>query len=220
MSRTKSGLIAPSLLSANFACLSQEVLEVEQAGADWIHFDVMDGHFVPNLTFGSMLVKALRPVTKLPFDCHLMVTEPERWIEGFAKAGATSITVHVEASLHLHRLLTQIRELGCQVGVSLNPATPLTAIEEVLEIVDLVLVMSVNPGFGGQRFIEKSLSKVERLSQMRGNLPFLIEVDGGVDFQTIRKLYQVGADAFVAGSAIFGAKDRKKAIQDLKSQLI
>ena len=209
-------LIAPSLLSADFARLESEVHSVESGGADWLHLDVMDGHFVPNLTFGPFVVEALRKVTKLPLDCHLMVSEPEKWVVPFAKAGADWITVHAEATHHLDRLLHSIRDAGCKAGVSINPATPLSAIEEVLHLADLVLVMSVNPGFGGQKFIESSLSKVERLKKMRGERSYLIEVDGGVAPSNAHRLRQAGADVFVAGSSVFGHKDRSAAITALR----
>jgi ribulose-phosphate 3-epimerase len=176
----------------------------------------MDGHFVPNLTIGPVVVEALSKCTKLPLDCHLMVSRPEDWIEPFAKAGASVITIHAEAAPHLHRQLARIRELGCKAGVSINPGTPLSAIEEVLDDLDLVLIMSVNPGFGGQKFIANALTKIERLVEARGHRKFLIEVDGGVNTQTMGELRRAGTDVFVAGSAIFGAKNRAKAIADLR----
>ena len=215
----QNGLIAPSLLSADFSRLAEEIKSVETAGADWLHVDVMDGHFVPNLTIGPLVVKAIRPVTKLPLDCHLMVSRPEDWIEGFAKAGADIITIHAEATVHLDRQLNRIREFGVQAGVSINPGTSLSMIEEVLDLVDLVLVMSVNPGFGGQGFIERMLDKVERLASMRGSRPFLIEVDGGINAQNIARIRRAGADVFVAGSAVFGQPDRKKSIAALRKSL-
>jgi ribulose-phosphate 3-epimerase len=218
--RTRKALIAPSILSADFSRLGAEVAEVDKAGADWIHVDVMDGHFVPNLTIGPLVVECVRPMTKLPLDCHLMVSRPEDWVDAFCKAGADCVTVHAEASVHLHRLLSHIRSLGCKAGVSVNPGTSLTAIEEVLDLVDLVLVMSVNPGFGGQKFIESSLHKVERLVKMRGNRDFLIEIDGGIKASNIRRCFDAGVDVFVAGSAVFSPGDRSKAIADLRSALI
>jgi len=216
-SQREAGLLAPSILSADFSKLGEEIRSVETAGADWIHVDVMDGHFVPNLTIGPLIVEAVKPITSLPLDCHLMVSRPQDWIEAFAKAGASIITVHAEAAPHLQRLLAAIRALGCKAGVSLNPATPVSVLEDVLNDVDLVLLMSVNPGFGGQKFIPRVLEKVKALRAMRGNHEFLIEVDGGVGSQNIRALYDAGVDVFVAGSAVFGAKDRRKALRELKS---
>lgn len=213
------GVLAPSLLSADFGCLLDEVKSIEGADTDLLHVDVMDGHFVPNLTIGPIVVESLARRTSLPLDCHLMVSEPEKWIEPFAQAGASIITVHCEASVHLNRLLAKIRETGLGVGVSLNPSTPLSAIEEVLDLVDLVLVMSVNPGFGGQKFIDSSLEKIRRLADLRGSRKFCIEVDGGVGASNIRALRDAGADIFVAGQAVFGQKDRAAALKSLKEKL-
>jgi len=201
--------IAPSILSADFSRLGSQVQEAEQAGADWVHVDVMDGHFVPNITIGPLVVKALRPVTSLPLDVHLMIASPERYIEAFGQAGAGNITVHVETCPHLHRTLQQIRETGSGVGVTLNPATPLSMIEPILDQVDLVLIMSVNPGFGGQRLIPQALDKVRRLRAMIEDLdcPPVIEIDGGVNRSTIGDVVAAGADVLVMGSAIFGAAE-------------
>lgn len=211
-------LIAPSILSADFSRLGEEVQAVEEAGADWIHVDVMDGHFVPNITIGPQIASAVHGVTTLPVDVHLMITDPDLYIGKFAKAGASMITVHVEACTHLQRTLTAIRELGTQAGVVLNPATPLSAIEWVLEYCDMVLLMSVNPGFGGQKFIPNSLDKIRTLRKMiddRG-LELLIQVDGGVNLTTIADVVAAGADVLVAGSAIYGTDDYAKTISDLK----
>lgn len=212
-------LIAPSILSADFARLGEEIRDVERGGADWIHVDVMDGHFVPNMTLGPLVVQAIRPVTKLPLDVHLMIEEPDRYIGAFAKAGADFITVHAEATVHLHRTVQSIKELGVKAGVVLNPATPLSAVELVLDDVDLVLVMSVNPGFGGQRFIPAMTEKIANLRQLldrRGLTGVQIEVDGGINAQTAASVIEAGANVLVAGNAVFGESDRAAAIKALR----
>ena len=211
--------IAPSILAADFTRLGEEIQAVEAAGADWIHADIMDGHFVPNITFGPMVVEAVRRVTRLPIDVHLMISEPERYIADFAKAGADYISVHVETCIHLHRTVQLIRDTGARPGVVLNPATPLEALRWILEYTDLVLVMSVNPGFGGQAFISNSIEKIQRLRQMitEKRLSTLIEIDGGVSDKTIGDIAAAGADVFVAGSAIFGSRDYAAAIRGLRA---
>lgn len=212
-------MIAPSILSADFSRLGDEIRAVEDAGAGAIHLDVMDGCFVPNLTIGPLIVEAVRPVTRLPLDVHLMIEAPDRYIDAFAKAGASWITVHVETCMHLHRTIQKIKDMGVKAGVALNPATSLTTLEYCLDELDIILVMSVNPGFGGQRFIQSSLRKIETLRQMldsRG-LSASIEVDGGINSDTILNAVRVGAEIFVAGSAVFGSKDYKKAIEELMS---
>jgi len=216
----KNPLIAPSILSADFARLGDEVKNVIAAGADWIHVDVMDGHFVPNITIGPLVVKALSNLgLSAPLDVHLMISEPERYIQDFAKAGASYLTVHVEASTHLHRNLQLIRAAGAKPGVVLNPGTPIDSLKHVLGMVDLVLLMSVNPGFGGQAFIPEVLDQCKELAEMRtkGNHSFLIEVDGGVNEKTAGDLIKAGADVLVAGSYVFGAQDYSAAIATLRS---
>jgi ribulose-phosphate 3-epimerase len=212
-------LIAPSILSADFSRLGEEVKAVERVGADWIHVDVMDGHFVPNITIGPLVVKAVGGVTKLPLDVHLMIEHPDLYIEDFARAGGTLITVQAEACVHLHRTIHAIKSLDAKAGVALNPTTPLSTIEWVLEDVDLVLVMSVNPGFGGQKFIPQSIQKIRDLKTMiRAKNPnVLIEVDGGINQETIRSVAEAGADVLVAGSAIFGTIDYGETIGKLRS---
>ena len=211
-------LIAPSILSANFNRLSEEVHAVEAAGADWIHADVMDGHFVPNITFGPLVVAAVRKITRLPIDVHLMIESPDRYIQAFAEAGADWISVQVETCPHLNRSVHRIMETGAKAGVVLNPSTPLSALDWVLEYADYVLIMSVNPGFGGQAFIDNSLEKIRRLRRMIGDrgLSTRIEVDGGIKENNIAEVAAAGADVFVAGSAIFGQKDYRQVIARFK----
>jgi ribulose-phosphate 3-epimerase len=218
VSTTQPILVAPSILSADFARLGEEVAAVESAGADWIHVDVMDGRFVPNLTIGPPVVKALRKVTKLPLDVHLMIVEPERYVDAFAEAGADTITIHVEACTHLHRTLCHIRSLGKRAGVTMNPSTSEESIRYVLEVVDQVLVMSVNPGFGGQSFIREQLTKVAAIRKMIDDrkLPIDLEIDGGITPDTAPDAIAAGARVLVAGNAVFNGNDYASAIAALK----
>jgi ribulose-phosphate 3-epimerase len=211
-------MIAPSILSADGGKLGEEILAVEKAGADWIHIDVMDGNFVPNITMGPSIISALRKTTKLPFDVHLMIENPDRYIESFYQAGADIITVHMEATNHLQRTVDLIKGFGVKAGVSLNPATSLTEVEEIIRHIDLLLIMSVNPGFGGQQFIGTSLPKIFRAKNMLKDLPRnpLLEVDGGVNLKNIGDIAQSGADVIVAGAAVFGSDNYQKAISSLK----
>jgi ribulose-phosphate 3-epimerase len=210
-------LIAPSILSADGSRLHEEIAAVEKAGADWIHIDVMDGHFVPNITMGPAIISALRKTTKLPFDVHLMIENPENYIESFAAAGADILTVHVEAANHLHRTIDLIKKAGKKAGVSLNPATPLIQIEEILPDIDLLLIMTVNPGFGGQQFIETTLPKIDKAKKMLNTLSnkTLLEIDGGVNLKNIAGIARAGADVLVAGASVFGTDDYQKTISAL-----
>jgi len=221
MTPAQSKKIAPSILSADFAHLADEIARVTEAGADMIHVDVMDGHFVPNFTIGPPIVKAIRKVTRLPLDVHLMMTNPDDFIPDFIKAGSSYITVHVETCPHLHRTIQSIKEEGVKAGVTLNPATPLSSVEEILGEVDLLLIMSVNPGFGGQGFIPSALEKLRRARKMidaRG-LKVELEIDGGVKIENIAAMAQAGADIFVSGSAVFQSKDYKDTIQKMRAAM-
>jgi ribulose-phosphate 3-epimerase len=210
--------IAPSILSADFSRLGEEIKDVEKGGADYIHVDVMDGHFVPNITIGPLIVEAVRPITKLPLDVHLMIENPDQYIEAFAKAGADYITVHAEASRHLHRTIHLIKSFGVKAGVVLNPATPAEALKHIIQDIDMVLLMTVNPGFGGQKFISSVLPKIRQVKEMAADLglDLEIEVDGGVNEETAKLCIEAGANVLVAGSAVYNQKDRAKAIAALR----
>ncbi len=216
--------IAPSILSADFARLADEIKDVERGGADWIHVDVMDGHFVPNITIGPLIVEAIRPHTDLPLDVHLMIENPDQYIPVFAKKGADVITVHQEAAVHLHRTIYHIKDQGVKAGVAINPATPISVLEDTLVDVDMVLIMTVNPGFGGQSFIPQMTDKIRRLKKMleqQGHQnDVIIEVDGGISAQTAAQVVEAGASVLVAGSAIFNEKDRAMAIENIRKSAV
>lgn len=211
--------LAPSILSADFSNLSQQIRMTEMGGADWIHCDVMDGHFVPNITIGPVIVKAVRKTTKLPVDVHLMIENPDKYLEAFAESGANYISVHVEEVVHLNRTVNRIKELGCKAGVVINPATPVSALTDIAEYIDLLLIMTVNPGFGGQNFIPNSIRRIEEAVILRSklNANFLIEIDGGVNSKTIVKAKKAGADIFVAGSAIFHSDNITASTAELRN---
>jgi ribulose-phosphate 3-epimerase len=212
-------LVAPSVLAADFTQLARDINMVNQSEADWFHVDVMDGRFVPNISFGMMIIEAIKKLATKPLDVHLMIVEPEKYIESFRKSGADIITVHIETCPHLHRTLQQIRATGAKAGVAVNPHTPVSMLEDILEDADLFCLMSVNPGFGGQKFIYQTLNKIKKLREMldERNLDAHIEIDGGVGLQNAEIILQAGADVLVAGSSVFGAADPMKAISDMKA---
>ena len=212
-------ILAPSILTADFSCLAEQIQIVEESGADWLHLDIMDGHFVPNLTFGPPVIEKLKKVTRLPLDVHLMIEQPERLLQDFQKAGADQLTIHIETGYHHHRVVEQIHGLNMKAGITLNPATPLSAIEQILPFVDLVLVMTVDPGFGGQHFIEAMLAKIQRTAALIETMPqeIWLEVDGGLDETTIPLVLHSGANALVVGSAIYGAADIPAAVKKIRN---
>lgn len=215
-------MIAPSVLSADFSKLGEEIKKVEKGGADIIHLDIMDGRYVPNITFGIPVVESIRPITELPFDAHLMIVEPEKYVEDFIKAGVNMISFHMDATIHSHRLVEKIKNLGAKAGVVLNPATPVNTLEEIIHYIDYVLIMSVNPGFGGQKFIPQTLQKVKKLKilmEETGRTDILIEIDGGIKEENIREVSAAGVNIFVAGSSVFKAENPAEAVKKLKEKV-
>lgn len=215
-------LLSPSILSSDFSDLKNQLRILELGNADWVHLDIMDGNFVPNLTFGPIIVEAINKLTNLPLDTHLMISKPDEFLEDFVKAGSDVLTVHQEAVIHLHRTIMKIKSLGVKAGVSINPATPVCAIENILDEVDLVLVMSVNPGFGGQKFISSSLRKISELRNLKekNNYQYLIEVDGGIDIDNVKMILEAGADVIVAGAAIFKSENPAQKVTELKNEIM
>jgi ribulose-phosphate 3-epimerase len=213
------GILAPSILSADFTNLAQQIRLVEIGGADWIHCDIMDGHFVPNITFGPFIVEAVKRVTSLPIDVHLMIENPDKYLKDFINAGADYVSIHVEEVVHLNRSINRIKDLGSKAGVVINPATPVSSVVDVAEYIDLLLIMTVNPGFGGQKFIQNSLRRINEVVELRKrfNADFLIEIDGGVNVKTAKAAFEAGADVFVAGSSIFNADNISAAVLDIKN---
>ncbi len=222
MKQLRKKLLAPSILAGDFSNLEREIKEVEEAGADIIHLDVMDGRYVPNITIGPPVIESIRKVTKLPFDAHLMIVEPEKYVDDFISAGVNMISFHMDATIHAHRLVDHLKSRGIITGVAVNPATPINTLEEIIHYIDFVLIMSVNPGFSGQKFIPQVLGKIPKLKKLMeetGRTDLIIEIDGGINKDNIREISELGVDIFVAGSSIFGAPDKKEAIRVLKERM-